>query len=154
VCWSEAVYAARLEPDEGISAPEERRKRGDAPLRLASRLLDEADRKERAPAAEWPLAVGWFRQLHLVTAGGEHGERRLDVLRDEGPVESIGQGHDRARTRAARGGPLAPCVGTPARQVASRAQARVSLRPLPQARRVIPQVSELGPFGCERRVAG
>src|SRR5262249_61438432 len=101
-------------PEEGNPGPRERRRRGDAPRRLASRPLDEADRKERAPAAERPLAVGWFRQLHLVTAGGEHGERRLDVLRLEVPVEGIGKEHDRSRRRAAIAGRLAPCLRTPA----------------------------------------
>src|SRR5262249_49316427 len=82
------------------------------------------------------------------------GERGLDVLRLEVAVEGVGKERDRPWFRCAgKARWLAPCIGTPARQAPPRAQARVALRPLPQARRVVAQVGEPRPFGRERRVA-
>src|SRR6478736_2051971 len=49
---AEAEHAARLQPHDRQSARDQRRKRGDATLRLAARLVDEPDREKRAPAAE------------------------------------------------------------------------------------------------------
>src|SRR5262249_33294521 len=127
---------------------------GPGRLRLAPRLVDEPDGEEGAPAAERPaVAGGGLRQVHRIAAGGEHGERGLDVLRLEVAGEGVGKEHDRPRLRRAgeaRG--LAPCNGTPARQAPPRAQARIWLRPLAQARRVVAQVGEGRPFGRERRV--
>ena len=61
-----------------------------------------------------------LRQIHAVTAGGEHGERGRDVLRLEIAVEGVGEQHHRAGVGAPmkrRG--LAPAIGAPARQVAA-----------------------------------
>jgi len=152
---AKAEHAARLEADKGNCVLEERGERSHTALSLAPRLVDEPDCEEGAPAAERPpSAVGRFRQMHRIAAGGEHGERGLDVLRLEVAVEGVGKEHDRPWFRCAgKARWLAPCIGTPARQAPPRAQARVALRPLPQARRVIAQVGEPRPFGRERRVA-
>src|SRR5262249_56952324 len=101
---------------EGNGGREEGGGRGPATLRLARRLVDEPDREKGAPAAERPAAaVGRFRQMHRITAGGEHGERGLDVLRLEVAVEGVGKEHDRPRLRCtwkARG--LTPSIRPPA----------------------------------------
>ena len=149
---AEAEDAARLKPDEGNFAREERRERGDAARRFASRLLDETYCQESAPAAERPLPIGRLRQVHAVTGGGEHGERRLDVLWLEVAVECVGKENDHSRPCAAIARRLAPYIGTPARQVASRAQPHISLRPLSQARRVVAHIGKFWPLGRERRV--
>ena len=52
---AEAEDAARLEPDQRNAARHERRDGGDHALGLAPRLIDHADRQERAAAAERPL---------------------------------------------------------------------------------------------------
>ena len=51
---AETQQAARLEADDRHSTRGERRERGDAALRLAARLIDEADGEEGASAAERP----------------------------------------------------------------------------------------------------
>ena len=152
---AEAEHATRLEPDERNSAPDKGRKRGGATLRLAPRLVDEPDCEKGAPAAERPATIGGLRQTHAIPCCGEHGERSVDVFRLEVAVERIGKEHDLPRRLGAGNARrLAPSITAPARQVAPRAQSRVSLRPLPQARDVVAHIREPGPLGGKRRVAG
>ena len=142
-------------PTTGMPRATQRRKRGDAALGLAPRLVDEPDREERAPAAERTrAAVHGLRQMHAVAGGGEHAERGLDVLRLEIAVEGVGEEHDPARIVGA-GQPrrLAPRIAAPARQAPARAQAGVFLRPSPQPRLVVAQIGEIGPARGERRIA-
>src|SRR5262249_62190662 len=60
---AEAEHAARLEADQRSCALEEGGERGQAALRLASRLVDEPDREEGTPTAERPAgAIGGGRR--------------------------------------------------------------------------------------------
>src|SRR5262249_33942837 len=149
---AKAEHAARLEPDEGNSAPEEGRERSGATLSLAPRLIDEAHCEKGTPAAERSAAISRLGEMHPISGGGEHGEGSLDILRLEVAVESIRKEHDRPRLWAGNARRLAPSIAAPARQTAPGAQARVSLRPLPQARDIVAHVGEPGPLGRERRI--
>ena len=152
---AEAEHAARLQPHDRQSARDQRRKRGDATLRLAARLVDEPDREKRPPAAERTApTVHGLRQMDGVAGGGEHAERGLDVLRLEIAVEGVGEEDGPARIVGA-GKPrrLAPDIAAPARQAPARAQPGICFRPLLEPRLVVAQIGEVGPARGERGIA-
>ncbi len=137
---AEAEDAARLQPDHRHAALHERLDRRDHALGLAPRLIDTADGKERAAAAERALhAIHGFGDVHLVTRRMQHCDGRVEVLALEIAVERIGEQHDLARlvvVRALadmagqvrqRGERVVEHIGAPLRQRAATAQAREAL---------------------------
>ena len=67
---AEAEDAARLQPDHRHAARDEGRDRRDRPLGLAPRLIDVADREERAAATERTLrAVRGLGDMHRISGG-------------------------------------------------------------------------------------
>ena len=94
---AEAKDAARLQPDHRHAALHERRDGGDHALRLAPRLIDPADRQERAAAAERALrAVGGLCDVHRIAGCSQNRDGGVEVLALEIAVEGIGEEHDLA----------------------------------------------------------
>src|SRR5215831_8954032 len=91
---AEPDQAAWLEPDHRDVALHIGREGVEAALRLVPRLLDRADREERAPAAQGPVI--WAQQVHPAASRFEHSERSLDILRLEIAAERIHEQHDLA----------------------------------------------------------
>src|SRR6185437_5925677 len=69
-----------------------RRKRS---LSLLARLVNLADGKERAAAAERARrAVNWLRNMDLIAASVQHRDRGVEVLALEVAIEGIGEEYD------------------------------------------------------------
>src|SRR6266508_2798644 len=151
--WSGSLRVPAFASRAGNSPLEEGSNRSGTAFGLPPRLVDQPDGEKGASTAQRASAVRRFRHMHSIAGGGEHAQRRLDILRLEVAVERISEEDDRSRLCAGNARRLAPWIGTPARQAPPAAEAQISLRPLPQARRVVAHVGELGPLGRERRVA-
>jgi hypothetical protein len=92
---AKAQDAARLQPDDRNAALGEWRERGDAALRLATRLAHQPDRQECASAAQWTLlTLGRHRQMDGVSGSGQHSDCRGQILGLEITAEGVGKQHD------------------------------------------------------------
>ncbi len=92
---AETEDAAWFKPDHRHTAGDEGRERGDGALGFFARLVDQADREKRAPAAERPgRSVNWMRQMHPAAGSAQHSECGLNILRLEIAVEGVGEQHD------------------------------------------------------------
>src|SRR5262245_4133743 len=122
---AEPDQTARLEPDHRNATRHEWREGLDTALGFAPSLVDLADRKERAAAAQW--AVIRPRQMHPAAGGAQDSERGLDVFRLEIAAERIHEQHDLAAIGGANGRLRLAERRAPARQAAPRAEARKAL---------------------------
>ena len=71
-------------------------KRGERALRFRARLIDFADGQEGAAAAQRASAIGRRREMDPIAGGGQHRERRIDILALEIAIESVGEENDLA----------------------------------------------------------
>src|SRR6516165_4084600 len=89
---AEPEHAARLKSDYIDPATGEGCKCDNAALRLAPRLVNEADGKESAPATERTAPpAGRLGQVHATPGSAQHSKRCREVLRLEIATEGIGK---------------------------------------------------------------
>src|SRR5262245_61074764 len=137
---AEADQATWLEPDHRHATRHERREGCDAALGFAPRLLDRADGKERATAAQWPIVRP--QQMNPAAGGVQNSERGFDVFRLEIAAEGIHEQHDLAAMRGPDRRTRLAVWRAPARQAAARAEARKALRQPGQPRDPVAQVEQ------------
>src|SRR5262245_22060556 len=148
---AEADQTAWFEPDHRKAACHEWREGFDAALGFTPRLLDLADRKKRAPAAQWPVV--WPQQMHPAAGGVQDSERGLDGLRLEITAERIHEQHDLAAISRADWCRGLPEGRAPARQAALRAEACDPFRQPSQPWNSVAQVEEPRQARRDRRIA-
>ena len=147
--------AARLEADDRHAARGERRIGRNQPIELGARLIDQAGREKRPPAAQRPAAVGGLREMHAIAACDQHAQRGVEIFALVDAIEGIGEQHDLAAVgRADRLG-IGPEHIAPERgQGAPGADAGEFFEQLAQQRAVVAPIGERGEARGQAGIAG